>query len=339
MKRAGHVRLFELEAHGRPGPARVLSPTGPAENAPTKINSHAANVAPMIDPRVGRTQTPARDAHTSRSDVEHTKRDPDSARDRPDGRPRGLPDGPRPDGPGRRAQQPAESAGSMKPYVETIPGTDVKFEMVPIPGGTFEMGSPPIRGQARRGRGPAASGPDRAVLDGQVRGHLGRIRPVRLLARPQEEGAREGRPDQAARDREEVRRRHPADPALCRRDLRLRPQRPAGDLHHPPRGDGILPVAVGQDRQDLSPAHRGRVGIRLPRRHQDRLFLGRRARQARRVRLGRRQRREAREGRQEEAESLGPARHPRQRRRVVPRPLQRRRLQGLLDREGRPPAR
>lgn len=31
----------------------------------------------------------------------------------------------------------------MKPYVETIPGTNVKFEMVPIPGGTFTMGSPP----------------------------------------------------------------------------------------------------------------------------------------------------------------------------------------------------
>lgn len=30
----------------------------------------------------------------------------------------------------------------MKPYVETIPGTDVKFEMVPIHGGTFMMGSP-----------------------------------------------------------------------------------------------------------------------------------------------------------------------------------------------------
>ncbi len=31
----------------------------------------------------------------------------------------------------------------MKPYVETIPGTNVKFEMVPISGGTFTMGGPP----------------------------------------------------------------------------------------------------------------------------------------------------------------------------------------------------
>src|SRR5262245_4379848 len=46
-------------------------------------------------------------------------------------------------------EPPAEPAGSMKPYVEAIPGTDVKFEMIPIPGGTFLMGSPP--GEAKRG--------------------------------------------------------------------------------------------------------------------------------------------------------------------------------------------
>jgi formylglycine-generating enzyme required for sulfatase activity len=47
------------------------------------------------------------------------------------------------------AQTPAETAESMKPYTETIPGTDVKFEMLPVPGGTFEMSSPP--GEAKRG--------------------------------------------------------------------------------------------------------------------------------------------------------------------------------------------
>jgi formylglycine-generating enzyme required for sulfatase activity len=40
------------------------------------------------------------------------------------------------------ADDTASSAESMKAYVETIPGTDVKFEMLPVPGGTFEMGSP-----------------------------------------------------------------------------------------------------------------------------------------------------------------------------------------------------
>jgi formylglycine-generating enzyme len=32
--------------------------------------------------------------------------------------------------------------GFMIPYTATIPGTDVEFEMVPIPGGKFKMGSP-----------------------------------------------------------------------------------------------------------------------------------------------------------------------------------------------------
>ena len=38
----------------------------------------------------------------------------------------------------------------MKTYTETIPGTDIKFEMVPIPGGTFEMGAP--AGEAKHGK-------------------------------------------------------------------------------------------------------------------------------------------------------------------------------------------
>jgi formylglycine-generating enzyme required for sulfatase activity len=37
-------------------------------------------------------------------------------------------------------EPPAQPAD--KPYIESITGTDLKFEMVPIPGGTFEMGSP-----------------------------------------------------------------------------------------------------------------------------------------------------------------------------------------------------
>jgi formylglycine-generating enzyme required for sulfatase activity len=33
--------------------------------------------------------------------------------------------------------------GYMVPYVEKIPGTDVSFEMIPVPGGEFLLGSPP----------------------------------------------------------------------------------------------------------------------------------------------------------------------------------------------------
>jgi len=48
------------------------------------------------------------------------------------------------------AQRPDE----MKPYVETIPGSEVKFEMVPIPGGTFTMGSPSSEAKRSADEGP-----------------------------------------------------------------------------------------------------------------------------------------------------------------------------------------
>ena len=44
--------------------------------------------------------------------------------------------------------------GFMVPYTATIPGTDVTFEMVPIPGGTFQMGSPQDEEDRRDDEGP-----------------------------------------------------------------------------------------------------------------------------------------------------------------------------------------
>ncbi len=195
----------------------------------------------------------------------------------------------------------------MKPYTETIPGTEVKFEMLPIPGGTFEMGSPPS--EAKRGEdegpqhpvqvGPFWMGKFEVTWDeyDQFAFSLDLKKKTRENVDLTKQPETEKKADAVTRP----------TPPYADETFGLRPQRPAGHLHHPPRGDGILPMAVGQDRQGLSPAHRGRVGIRLPRRDQDGLLLGRRRREARRVCLGRRQRREAGEGRQEEAQSLGPA--------------------------------
>jgi sulfatase modifying factor 1 len=45
--------------------------------------------------------------------------------------------------------------GWMVPYEETIPGTDVSFRMIPIPGGTFRMGAAPDEADARPEEGPA----------------------------------------------------------------------------------------------------------------------------------------------------------------------------------------
>ncbi len=62
--------------------------------------------------------------------------------------------------PGLVKEKPAEGfyveteQGFMVPYTETIPGTDVKFEMVPIPGGKFKMGSPESEEGRAENEGP-----------------------------------------------------------------------------------------------------------------------------------------------------------------------------------------
>jgi formylglycine-generating enzyme required for sulfatase activity len=46
------------------------------------------------------------------------------------------------------------SPAEMKPYTEAIPGTSVQFEMVPIPGGSFQMGSPASEAHRASDEGP-----------------------------------------------------------------------------------------------------------------------------------------------------------------------------------------
>ena len=66
-------------------------------------------------------------------------------------------------GAARAQDQPTATAtAAATPYVETIPGTEIKFDMVPIPGGTFEMGSPdsePERGDDEGPRHPVKIAP------------------------------------------------------------------------------------------------------------------------------------------------------------------------------------
>ena len=49
-----------------------------------------------------------------------------------------------------RAQAPAD----LKPYTQDIPGTSLKFNLVPIPGGTYKMGSPDARAKRGEDEGP-----------------------------------------------------------------------------------------------------------------------------------------------------------------------------------------
>lgn len=48
----------------------------------------------------------------------------------------------------------AKTQAEMKPYTERIPGTKVTFDMVPIPGGKFMMGSPPDEPKRAAHEGP-----------------------------------------------------------------------------------------------------------------------------------------------------------------------------------------
>lgn len=48
----------------------------------------------------------------------------------------------------------AAAAPDMKPYTEKMPGTDVTFDMVPIPGGKFLMGSPASEPNRSKDEGP-----------------------------------------------------------------------------------------------------------------------------------------------------------------------------------------
>ena len=48
----------------------------------------------------------------------------------------------------------AAAADEAKPFVQRIPGTDVSFEMLPIPGGTFKMGSPATERGRKADEGP-----------------------------------------------------------------------------------------------------------------------------------------------------------------------------------------
>ena len=45
----------------------------------------------------------------------------------------------------------------MVPYTEKIPGTDVSFEMIPVPGGEFLLGSPEGEGERQEDEGPQVS--------------------------------------------------------------------------------------------------------------------------------------------------------------------------------------
>src|SRR5688572_5874617 len=49
---------------------------------------------------------------------------------------------------------PARAEESFEPYIEAIPDTKVSFEMVPVPAGAFQMGSPREEADRDEDEGP-----------------------------------------------------------------------------------------------------------------------------------------------------------------------------------------
>lgn len=52
------------------------------------------------------------------------------------------------------AEAPALAPAEMQPFTQTIPGSDVNFDLVPIPGGTFKIGSPGTEEDREDDEGP-----------------------------------------------------------------------------------------------------------------------------------------------------------------------------------------
>ena len=172
----------------------------------------------------------------------------------------------------------AKTEATMKPYTEKLVNTDVSFEMAPVPGGAFKMGSPAGEKDRKPDEGPQVESQDRAILDGPPRSHVGRIRPLGPGTRPAAARNDEGRGHQLG---QVGRRPGHSHQALCRHDLRHGQARLSGHLHDPVCGEDVLQVAFGQDGPLLPAADRGGVGICLPGRRQDGLLLRQRSGQAR----------------------------------------------------------
>ena len=222
----------------------------------------------------------------------------------------------------------------MKPYVETVPGTEVKFEMVPIPGGEFVMGSPADEAKRNADEGPQ---------------HPVKIAPFWM-------GKYEvtwDEYDQFAFSLDlKKKKRDGVDPASQpetekKADAVTRPTPPYADetFGFGRKGQPVICVthhAAMEYTRWLS-AKTGKT-YRLPTEAEweyacragtkSAYSFGDDPGSARRLRLVCRERRETAADRQEEAESLGAVRHPRQRRGMVSGPLLARLLQDV--RRGEP---
>ena len=186
----------------------------------------------------------------------------------------------------------AKTAAEMKPYTDVIANTDVTFDMVPIPGGKFMMGSPDGEPGRKDDEGPQHEVEIAPFWMGKCEVTWDEYEIWMFNLDIQQPRGEQGRPptelDKLA-------------------DAVTRPTKPYTDMTFGMGKDGfpaicmtqlrrqeVLPMAQREDRPLLPAADRGRMGIRLPGRHEDGLFVRRRPGQAGRVRLVLRQQRTTR---------------------------------------------
>ena len=204
----------------------------------------------------------------------------------------------------------AKSQAEMKPYTDVIANADVTFDLVPIPGGKFMMGSPDSEAGRKDDEGPQ---------------HEVEIEPFWMGKCEVTWNEYEIWMFNLDIQRRELNKVVPTETEK-QADAVTRPTKPYTDMTFGMGKEGfpaicmtqlaakiLLQMAQRQDRPLLPAADRGRVGICLPGRHENGLLFRRRPGQAGRVCLVLRQQRgQIPQGRHQEAQSLGLARHARQ---------------------------
>ena len=112
---------------------------------------------------------------------------------------------------GAQEPPPGQSAASMKPMSRRFPGPSSSSRWFRSPAAPSRWGARPARRSTPKDEGPQARRRDRAVLDGQARGDLGRIRQFAFALDLKKKKRESVDLDQAVRHRKGGRRRHPAD--------------------------------------------------------------------------------------------------------------------------------
>ena len=218
-------------------------------------------------------------------------------------------------------QEAPADASAMKPYTETIPGTDVKFEMVPIPGGTYLMGSPETEENREDERGRSTRSRSRRSGWASTRSPGTSTTSSRFaldMKKKQREKVDLARQPETEKKADAVTRPTPpyadetfgfgrkGQPVICITHHAameycrwLSEPRPARSTACPPRPSGNTPAAPAPRRPTPSATTR-RSSTSTPGTSRTPRSRSRSARRS---------------------PTLGPLRHPRQRRRVVPGPL------------------